>query len=321
MEFTKRAGLLLIVCITLLTGCQPKSYSPEDYPESDRQAALPSDIQKQSPSTDQYPPILHSSEFEKPIPVPGGVNTSGGEDSAFIMPDGQTLYFFFTPDVRIPVEQQITDGVTGLYVSHKQGDTWSEAERVWLAPPGVLSMDGAVSIQGDEMWFATAREGYTGVQIFTAELIDGRWQNWQSVGSRLMDEIMIGEVEIYGDDLYFHSDRPGGKGGYDIWMTTRSGDTWSDPVNIAVVNSEGMEGWPNISPDGSELWFTRTVNGTPAIFRSLREGDSWGEPEMILSQFAGESSMDAEGNIFFTHHYFDNGEMIEGDIYVAYKKQ
>ncbi len=320
MESFKRVGLLLIVLMALIAGCGPISYSPKDYPESDRQSALPADIQKRDPSTDQYPPILYSTEYETPIPVPGGVNTSGGEDSAFILPDGQTLYFFFTPDVRVPIEQQITDGVTGLYVSHKKGDTWGEAERVWLAPPGVLSMDGAVSIQGDEMWFASAREGFTGVHIFTAEWVDGRWQDWQEVGSRLMNEIMIGEVEIYGDDLYFHSDRPGGKGGYDIWVTTRVGDSWSDPVNISAVNTDAMEGWPNISPDGSELWFTRVVNGTPAIFRSFRHDDVWGAPEMILSQFAGESTVDSAGNIYFTHHYYEDGVMIEGDIYVAYKK-
>jgi hypothetical protein len=47
----------------------------------------------------------------------------------------------------------------------------------------------------------------------------------------------------------------------------------------------------------------------------------WQEPELILSQFAGESSMDNNGNIYFTHHFYDNqSEMIEADIYVALKK-
>ena len=40
------------------------------------------------------------------------VNTSGREDSPFLLPDGQTLYFFFTPDVSIPAEKQLFDGVT-----------------------------------------------------------------------------------------------------------------------------------------------------------------------------------------------------------------
>ncbi|QRN82169.1 PD40 domain-containing protein [Chloroflexota bacterium] len=311
---------ILIFTLLMLAGCGPVAYSPEDYPQINRAAIVPVDIEKRSPATDSTPPILHSTDYAAPIPVPGGVNTSGGEDSPFILPDGETLYLFFTPDVRIPAEQQFLDGVTGIYVAHKQGETWGEAERVWLEPPDILSLDGAPTVDGDTLWFATIREGIGSLQIFTAHWVDGRWQEWQPVSSRLRDEIMIGELEIYGDTIYFHSDRPGGKGGLDIWMTTRDGDTWTDPINIEVVNTEGNEGWPDISPDGSELWFTRTYNGSPAIFRCLRQGEGWGEPELILSQFAGESSVDSQGNLYFTHHYFENGQMIEADIYVARHK-
>jgi len=321
MRAISGTSTIFILILLTLASCSPISYLPEDYPEVERLAALPGDIEKRHPSTDLFPPILHSQDYETPIPVPGSVNTSGGEDSAFILPDGETLYFFFTPDVRVPHTKQISDGVTGIYVSHKENGTWGRAERVWLEPPGTLSLDGAASIQRDILWFVSAREGYDGMHVFTARWVDGRWQDWQDVGDRLMDEIMIGEVEPHGNDLYFHSDRPSGKGGFDIWMTTRSGDTWSDPVNIEAVNTEENDGWPDISPDGNELWFTRTYNGTPAIFRSTWLGETWGEPELILSQFAGESSVDSEGNIYFTHHYFENGEMIEGDIYMAYRRK
>jgi hypothetical protein len=33
------------------------------------------------------------------------VNTAGGEDSPFVTPDGNTLYYVFTPDVNIPAER------------------------------------------------------------------------------------------------------------------------------------------------------------------------------------------------------------------------
>jgi hypothetical protein len=81
-----------------------------------------------------------------------------------------------------------------------------------------------------------------------------------------------------------------------------------------------MEGWPYISSDGEELWFTRFYLGTPAIFRSLKTADGWDEPELIISQFAGECTLDDEGNIYFVHHYYEDNVMIEADIYVAYKK-
>jgi hypothetical protein len=302
------------------SGGNAKDNSILAYPKTERQDKIPSDISKRSPKTDQYPPILHSSEYEQPVPLPGPVNTAGAEDSPFILPDGKTLYFFFTPDVRVPPQKQLLDNVTGVWVSHRHQDTWSKPERVWLQEPGKLSLDGAVCIQGNEMWFASAREGFTGVNMFTAELINGKWVNWRYAGDRLMKEIQIGEVHLYGNDLYFHSGREGGKGGYDIWVTTRHGDSWSDPVNIEAVNTSAMDGYPFISPDGNELWLTRTYYGTPAIFRSKKTNGAWSKPELILSQFAGEATLDKAGNLYFVHHYFENGVMIEADIYVANKK-
>jgi len=43
-------------------------------------------------------------------------------------------------------------------------------------------------------------------------------------------------------------------------------------------------------------------------------------PELVISQFAGEPSVDANGNIYFVHYFYRDGRMIEADIYVAYHK-
>ena len=313
-----------ILCLIIYPNCDQVTNSEEApgtenaYPNITRESKLPDDITKRSPATDPFPPILYSDEFQPPVPITGKVNTSGAEDSPFILPDGQSLYFFFTPDVRLPAEKQVLDSVSGVWVSHKTSNGWSNPERVWLQEPGKLSLDGAVCIQGNEMWFASAREGYTGINMFTAEWVDGQWTGWQYTGSRLMNEIKIGEVHIHGDDLYFHSDRPGGKGNFDIWMTKRNGNTWSDPINIENVNTSVFDGYPFISSDGQQLWFTRTYLGSPAIYRSIKNGNTWGTPELIVSQFAGEPTLDDAGNLYFVHHFFENGVMIEADIYVAY---
>lgn len=312
----------LCTAFVIISSCEddkPKEESPQN-PVIDRLTKLPGDIAKQTPETDDYPPVLHSAEYEDPVPLSSGINTSGAEDSPFILPDGNTMYFFFTPDVRIPADKQIIDSVTGIWMSEKVNNEWGTAERVWLQEPGKLALDGAVAIQGNEMWFASAREGYTGVNMFTAELIDNQWINWTYAGDRLMKEIQIGEVHIHGDDLYFHSDRAGGKGSYDIWVTTRSGETWSDPVNITNVNSVETDGWPFVSSDGNELWFTRWYQGSPAIFKSVKNAGEWGNPELMVSQFAGECTLDDAGNLYFVHHYYKNSVMIEADIYVCYKK-
>ena len=297
---------------------------PQETPElPTRDSTIPPAAVKMTPETDSYPPILHSDEWLQPIPLSEAVNTAGGEDSAFVTPDGNTLYFFFTPDVSIPAEKQVLDSVTGIYVSKKQNGAWTEAERVILQDARKLALDGAEFVQGDTMWFASAREGYTGVNYFTAEFKDGKWTNWRYVGDKLMKEYRMGEMHITadGNTLYFHSDRVGGKGEFDIWASQKVNGEWQTPENVAAVNSEGNEGWPFLTQDGNELWFTRTYMGSPAIYRSLKVDGEWQAPELILSQFAGESSMDNDGNIYFTHHFYNNqSQMIEADIYVALKK-
>lgn len=311
---------LLIIPVALFLSCQEENHDPATNPVMDRFAKLPSDIEKQSPETDDHPPILYHADYVTPVPLGIGINTSGAEDSPFILPDGATLYFFFTPDVRVPAEQQLFDSVTGVWVSRKVNDVWDAAERVWLQDPGKLALDGAVAIQGNEMWFASAREGYNGVNMFIARQNDGSWLNWTYSGDRLMKEIKIGEVHLLGDVLYFHSDRSGGLGGYDLWTTKRTGQSWSDPVHLSNVNTTETEGWPYVSSDGNELWFTRFYLWSPAIYKSKKADDNWGEPELILSQFAGEPTLDNQGNLYFVHHYYKNNVMIEADIYVAYRK-
>ena len=274
-----------------------------------------------TPETDLYPPILHSDEWSQPVPLAEAINTAGGEDSAFIMPDGNTLYFFFTPDVSVPAEQQVLDSVTGIYMSKKQNGAWSTAERVILQDTGKLALDGAEFVQDDIMWFCSARAGYTGLHWFTARYEGGLWRDWQLV-TEFPEDYEVGELHFSRDwtELYYHSSRPGGQGGYDIWMTRRVDGVWQEPVNIAAVNSPDSEGWPWLSADGSELWFTRTYQGSPAILRSKRVDGVWQPPELIVSQFAGECTLDDAGNLYFTHHYYKDGVMIEADIYCARKK-
>jgi hypothetical protein len=69
------------------------------------------------------------------------------------------------------------------------------------------------------MWFCTAREGYTGIHWLTAELIDGRWQNWQLADFKPEYEVDELHITADGKELNFHSARPGGQGENDIWVS------------------------------------------------------------------------------------------------------
>jgi len=320
---------LLFVCIVIyltlaLPGCQQPATIESPYTTNrqykSREQAIPATIAKITPETDIYPPILHSDEYEQPIPMPYPINTAGAEDSGFMMIDGNTYYLWFTPDPNIPVQEQLLDGVTGLYVSHKLNGVWQEPQRIWLQHPGELALDGCLFVQGNSMWFASARTGYTGMNWFTARFVNGEWKDWIDAGFN--PDYEVGELHISADgqNLYFHSARQGGKGQYDIWVSKKENGEWLSPQNVVGVNSSDSEGWPFLTEAGDELWFTRIYQGTPAIFRSKMVNGNWQAPELIISQFAGEPSLDHEGNIYFTHHFYKDSVMLEADYYMARKK-
>jgi hypothetical protein len=318
MEFMtyKKVNLIILFLILLifLSGCiNPKTIS--------RDEAIPDDAVKIYPETDLFPPILHSDEYQEPIPLPGPINTAGAEDSPFIpCCEVDVFYFFFTPDVRVPAEEQISDGVTGIYESKKVNGEWGEPERVILQDPWKLSLDGCTFVDDDLMYFCSVRQGYTGIHWFTAEYVDGEWKNWENADFN--PELDVGELHFTNNltELYYHSTRSGGKGGTDIWYTQNINGTWQEPVNIEIINSEDNEGYPFITADGTELWFNKWYLGTPGTFRSKKIDGEWQEPEIIISQFAGEPTLDSDGNVYFVHHFYNNSIMLEADIYVAYKK-
>lgn len=288
----------------------------------DRLGAIPPDAAKCGPADDLHPPTVHLAEYQPPVPVPGLLNSAGAEDSPFISPDGRRMLFFFTPDVRVPPEKQLLDGVTGIYEAALGRSGWGSVRRVRLIPEGQLALDGAPCIAGNTLWFCSARAGnHRGVDMWKADRQGEGWTHFRNAGARLNREMKIGEVHAVGsDDLYFHSDRRGGAGGLDLWRTRLKDGVWQDPVNIAEVNTPDNEGWPYVSGNGRELWFTRTYRGMPAIYRSLRRGDHWSSPELVVSQFAGEPTLDRAGNLYFVHHYYRAGRMIEADIYVARRR-
>jgi hypothetical protein len=314
----KTTPAIIITILTLMSACSEPPGQPLPSPTSplNREEMIPSGQEKITPETDIYPPKSETDEYEDPVPLPHPINTAGAEDSAFITPDGNTLYVWFTPDVSKPVEQQVADGVTGIYMFRKHNGTWGAAERVLLQDTGKLALDGCEFVLNDVMWFCTVREGYTGIHWFTAEFKDGIWTNWQEANFDPAYE--VGELHITADgtELYFHSSRPGGQGGYDIWVSQNVDGEWQSPENISIVNSPYTDGWPFVSQDSSELWFTRG-NGAPTLFRSKRVNGEWTEPQIMFSYFSGESSMDIEGNIYFTHHFYKDDIMLEADIYIA----
>jgi len=67
-----------------------------------------------------------------------------------------------------------------------------------------------------------------------------------------------------GLSLYFTSDRPGGYGGWDLWVAHRAtlDSPWEVPENVGPnVNSSSLEAAPYISRDGHSLYFESDRSG------------------------------------------------------------
>ncbi len=61
-----------------------------------------------------------------------------------------------------------------------------------------------------------------------------------------------------GLSLYFNSNRPGGFGGNDIWVSRRASreDAWGAPVNLGpTINTASNEDTPSFSRDGHTMYF------------------------------------------------------------------
>jgi Tol biopolymer transport system component len=75
-----------------------------------------------------------------------------------------------------------------------------------------------------------------------------------------------------GLSLYFGSDRPGGVGNIDIWVTRRASrdSPWGPPVNLGPpVNTPFIDGAPSLSPDGHLLFIHSNRTG------ALGASDIW----------------------------------------------
>ena len=293
-----------------------------------RQAAIPAQVVKGSPQNDLFPPVLHAvAEFEACVPLEGPVNTAGLEDSPYISPDGSAFFFTFLPDAQATAQEQLLDGVTGIYRSDRVAGSWAEPVRVRLN--GDLSLDGCPTVDGDLMWFCSIRAGNYGEgDLFTAGRMDGEWTNWENAGEHINQTHDFGEMHLSADGqtMWFHRTAAwGGQGDHDLWSATRQADGWSEPVNLGpMVNDDTSQAQPFVSRDESELWFTspskQGLTG-PAVWRSRWLNGAWTSPEEMVANFAGEPNLDTAGNLYFVHHFFDaNIEMVEADIYFCARK-
>jgi hypothetical protein len=125
--------------------------------------------------------------------------------------------------------------------------------------------DGLPSISADglSLFFMSNRPGGYGerdIWVTTRATTDDPWGEPVNLGSQVNSSYGEWGASISSDglSLFFGSNRPGGYGRADIWVTTRAttDDDWGNPVNLGpTVNSSANDECPSISADELSLFF------------------------------------------------------------------
>jgi hypothetical protein len=141
----------------------------------------------------------------------------------------------------------------------------------------------------------------TGGPWGTVQKLDEVGGNHGDVNTASLDGCPIQSPD--GLSLYIASNRPGGRGGLDIWVATRASSAapWGAPTNLGEpVNSAADDFCP--TPVGKQGLFFVSREALPGacgqgdIYYTHRTGTSWKEPERLLCAPAGPNSeLDEQG--------------------------
>lgn len=179
-----------------------------------------------------------------------------------------------------------------FYISTNSKDGWTPAENAGM-PLNTADNEGAqtLSADGKEMYFtACNRKSGLGLCDIYYSYWNGKvWTTPRNLGAPVNSRYKETQPSLSPDGrtLYFASNRPGGKGGLDLWQSTQQEDgTWSEPVNLSdSINTSGEEQSPFIHPDNESLYFSSTGlqgMGRFDLFLSRKNSEGgWSKPKNL----------------------------------------
>jgi len=227
-----------------------------------------------------------------------GVSSKLDEYLFCISPDQENMYY----SRRIPQEvmrggiQTQAKDIERFYFSTYDFSKkrFSDGEEM-PSPFNYSENEGGATITVDNKYMVFVRcfnmiNGYYNCDLYNSEFIDGYWDDIKPLGITVNNPATwetMPSISADGKTLYFVSDRPGGFGGYDIYVTYRGEDgKWSTPINMGpTINSPGNEKTPFIHSDSQTLYFSSDGHmgfGSFDIFYSkMGEDGKWKAPKNI----------------------------------------
>lgn len=231
--------------------------------------------------------------------MPDALNRDQYNTILSISPDGQTI-------LLKGAYVQGNYETRGFSLSKKVISGWSTPEKINIPTYeklsrgkneyGYLSMDGKVLLLAFSEKKNSDRD-----DMYASFLRNGYWTKPQDLGQMINTDFSETTPFLAADGktLYFSSDRPGGLGSQDIYMSKRLDDSWTSwrkPVNIgAPVNSEEYDAYYSLSAKGDFAYFLSSKNsmGKKDIFRIMVEK----EPEIPVELKKEEAPILAQSEV------------------------
>jgi outer membrane protein OmpA-like peptidoglycan-associated protein len=166
--------------------------------------------------------------------------------------------------------------------------------------------EGAATISGDGktlVFTSCGRAGGVGnCDLYLSHRRGNQWTAPRNLGILVNSKAWDSQPSLSADGrtLYFSSNRGGGVGGYDIYVTSVGADgTWGAARNVGTpINTTRDDLAPFIHASGTTLYYStngRVGLGSSDIFRAEQdEKGQWQEPRNLgypLNTFANEASM------------------------------
>lgn len=211
------------------------------------------------------------------------INTPFHEYSPIVSADGNSMIFTSN---RSEDDYKIKSGTNfeDIYISHRSGSSWGPPQKI--SPNiNIKFHDAAASLSPDGKTLFLYYEEGAG-DIYTSTLENGEWSKPIPLNKNI-NTPMFWEtsacVSADGKKLFFTSNRPGGKGELDIYMSELDAKgQWGKAVNLGSnINTPAHEDSPFIHPDGVTLYFSsdgHPTMGSNDIFKSELKDGKWSKP-------------------------------------------
>ncbi len=200
--------------------------------------------------------------------------------------------------------RRVSDLNEDFYISQKAGGIWQMGTPM-SGEINTPMKEGAQQISQDGKWLVFAGQypdSYGRFDLYMSVLTEKGWSLRQNLGEKINSEFWESSPCLSPDkrELYFSSDRPGGFGGIDIYVSRlMANGRWSEPENLGpAINTAGDESSPFLHADNETLYFSSNGlqgYGGADLFKAKRGLQGFGEVENLGYPV---NTIDNEGSLF-----------------------